>query len=125
LNNLALLCQNQGNYDEAESYYQRAMEIYTENFGSNDIDVIKTKINLASVYLKQRNYQNAEYLYKDILTDASQLTIKNPLIIVTLKNLSVLYRKQGRYDLADRLENSILNAQDDSHSILEGLNSFQ
>jgi len=28
LNNLALLCQNQGQYDEVEKYYERALEIY-------------------------------------------------------------------------------------------------
>ena len=28
LNNLALLCQNQGRYAEVEEYYERALEIY-------------------------------------------------------------------------------------------------
>ena len=53
LNNLALLCQNQGKYDEVEKYYLRALEIYEYVHGQDDPNVAKTKNNLASAYLKQ------------------------------------------------------------------------
>ena len=68
LNNLALLCQNQGKYEEVERfhsiignkceishsrYYQRALEIYESKLGQDDPNVAKTKNNLASAYLKQ------------------------------------------------------------------------
>jgi kinesin light chain len=57
LNNLALLCQNQGKYDEVEKYYKRALEIYESKLGPNDINVAKTKNNLSSAYLKQSKYK--------------------------------------------------------------------
>lgn len=46
LNNLALLCQNQGKYDEVEYYYCRALEIYESCLGPDDPNVAKTKNNL-------------------------------------------------------------------------------
>ena len=48
LNNLALLCQNQGKYQEVEYYYQRALEIYQSKLGPDDPNVAKTKNNLVS-----------------------------------------------------------------------------
>ena len=49
LNNLALLCQNQGKYEEVEYYYQRALEIYQSKLGADDPNVAKTKNNLVSL----------------------------------------------------------------------------
>lgn len=46
LNNLALLCQNQGKYEEVEYYYCRALEIYESRLGQDDPNVAKTKNNL-------------------------------------------------------------------------------
>ena len=49
LNNLALLCQNQGKYEEVEYYYCRALEIYEHRLGPDDPNVAKTKNNLVRV----------------------------------------------------------------------------
>lgn len=46
LNNLALLCQNQGKYQEVEEYYERALHIYQSRLGPDDTNVAKTKNNL-------------------------------------------------------------------------------
>lgn len=46
LNNLALLCQNQGKYQEVEQYYERALHIYQSQLGPDDANVAKTKNNL-------------------------------------------------------------------------------
>jgi len=82
LNNLALLCQNQGKYSEVEKYYQRALSIYETKLGQDDPNVAKTKNNLASAYLKQGKYKEAEILYKQV----------KPLgIVVLLLRLPQLY----------------------------------
>jgi kinesin light chain len=57
LNNLALLCQNQGKYDEVEQYYRRALHIYEAKLGPDDPNVSKTKNNLSSAFLKQGKYK--------------------------------------------------------------------
>ncbi|KAG7250031.1 hypothetical protein CRUP_017668, partial [Coryphaenoides rupestris] len=72
LNNLALLCQNQGKYQEVEYYYRRALEIYESKLGADDPNVAKTMNNLATCYLKQGKFKDAEALYKEILTRAHE-----------------------------------------------------
>jgi len=131
LNNLALLCQNQGKYDEVEIYYQRALEIYESQLGPDDPNVAKTKNNLASAYLKQGKYKSAEQLYKAVLTRAHErefgkddesrrgkdnapygeyggwhkaAKVDSPTVTTTLRNLSALYRRQGKLDAAETLE---------------------
>lgn len=49
LNNLALLCQNQGKFEEVEQYYQRALRIYQSQLGPSDGNVAKTKNNLVTL----------------------------------------------------------------------------
>ncbi|CAF0784263.1 unnamed protein product [Rotaria sordida] len=155
LNNLAFICQNQGKYDEVESYYKHTIDIYTKNFGSNDPNVIKTKNNLASTYLKQQKYIEAEQLYKDVLTCAyekdfqssrknfsslSSTKLRNndtqnnwyktieidiPAITTTLRSLSLLYRRQGRYDTAEIIDNCASRIRKDSQAVVQALNLIQ
>ncbi|CAF1104541.1 unnamed protein product [Adineta ricciae] len=143
LNNLALLCQNQGKYDEVQSYYKRAIDIYTKSLGPYDINVDKTINNLASAYIKQQKYIEAEQLYKDTLVRAYEKTVQTPkpnstpensdlqsnwyksiqtdapIITTTLKNLSSLYRRQGRYDAADTLDNYASRSTKDPQAIIQ------
>ena len=52
--------------------FQRAIEIYESKLGPDDPNVAKTKNNLASAYLKQGKYQEAEIIYKQVLTRAHE-----------------------------------------------------
>jgi len=120
--------------------------------GLDDSNVAKTKNNLASAYLKQQKYKEAEQLYKDVLTrayekefgtssqDLSTSTTANggpydaqggwyktiradtPTVTTTLKNLSLLYRRQGRYEAADTLENCASRARKDPQAMIQALN---
>lgn len=67
-----LFNRQQGKYEEVERYYQRALEIYESKLGPDDPNVAKTKNNLASAYLKQGKYKEAEVLYKQVLTRAHE-----------------------------------------------------
>lgn len=58
LNNLALLCQNQGKYEEVEYYYCRALEIYESRLGPDDPNVAKTKNNLVRDEISLHNCSN-------------------------------------------------------------------
>ena len=66
------ICFFQGKYEEVEKYYQRALTIYENKLGQDDPNVAKTKNNLASAYLKQGKYKEAEILYKQVLTRAHE-----------------------------------------------------
>lgn len=60
------------------------MEIYEKKLGPDDPNVAKTKNNLASCYLKQGKYKEAEILYKQVLTRAHERefgTIDGKLLI--------------------------------------------
>uniref|UniRef100_A0A8C4EHF9 Kinesin light chain n=1 Tax=Dicentrarchus labrax TaxID=13489 RepID=A0A8C4EHF9_DICLA len=140
LNNLALLCQNQGKYEEVEYYYMRALEIYQTKLGPDDPNVAKTKNNLASCYLKQGKFKQAETLYKEILTRAHErefgsvddenkpiwmhaeereeqskvkeiLCVLSPTVTTTLKNLGALYRRQGKFEAAETLEEAAMRSR--------------
>ncbi|KAG7277731.1 hypothetical protein CRUP_023019 [Coryphaenoides rupestris] len=112
LNNLALLCQNQGKYQEVEYYYMRALEIYQSRLGPDDPNVAKTKNNLNKpiwMHAEEREEQSkgkqkdgspfGEYggWYKACKVDS-------PTVTTTLKNLGALYRRQGKFEAAETLE---------------------
>ncbi|XP_064088560.1 kinesin light chain-like isoform X4 [Macrobrachium nipponense] len=176
LNNLALLCQNQisqeerrgvpkeellGKYEEVEKYYQRALEIYETKLGPDDPNVAKTKNNLASAYLKQGKYKEAEILYKQVLTRAHErefgaidgdnkpiwqvaeereenknkvkdsapygeyggwhkaAKVDSPTVTTTLKNLGALYRRQGKYEAAETLEDCAIRSRKEAVSLVK------
>ena len=48
------------------------MDIYVSKLGPDDPNVAKTKNNLASAFLKQGKYKDAEVLYKEVLTRAHE-----------------------------------------------------
>jgi kinesin light chain len=129
LNNLALLCLNQGKYDKVEEYYQRAIEIYTKSYGRNDSNVLKTKNNLASAYLREGKYQFAAQLYQEILSDSQSTTTPPPDLIIintTFKNLSALYRRLGLSEQADLLESYATKSSSDQNDIINrALNILQ
>ena len=117
LNELAEVCDAQGKADETESMYLRALTICEKKRGDElgldprHVDrsfeaTIAT--NLASLYLRQEHFDQAESLYKraeKIWRDYSGLLgKKHPNTALTLKGLAKLYRKTGREEKATKLE---------------------
>ena len=64
---LALIADNQGNYDEAVEAHQKAAELI-EQYQVNYLRGFN-KINLAEIYEKQDNLHDAERLYHELITD--------------------------------------------------------
>ena len=113
----------------------------------------KTKNNLASCYLKQGKFKQAETLYKEILTRAHErefgsvddenkpiwmhaeereeckgkqkdgsafgeyggwykaCKVDSPTVTTTLKNLGALYRRQGKFEAAETLEEAAMRSR--------------
>merc|ERR1712112_486282 len=146
---------------EVERYYQRALEIYESKLGQDDPNVAKTKNNLASAYLKQGKYKEAEILYKQVLTRAHErefgsideknkpiwqiaedreenknrkdnlpygeyggwhkaAKVDSPTVTTTLKNLGALYRRQGKYEAAETLEDCALRSKKEALEVSKG-----
>ncbi|KAA0722963.1 Kinesin light chain 2 [Triplophysa tibetana] len=96
LNNLALLCQNQGKYEEVEYYYSRALEIYENKLGADDPNVAKTKNNLGK--------RKDSGPYGEYGSWHKACKVDSPTVNTTLKSLGALYRRQGKLEAAETLE---------------------
>jgi tetratricopeptide (TPR) repeat protein len=67
LNNLAGLYWNQGQYEQAEPLYQRALATCERVLGPEHPDMAQTLGNLALLYAAQGKYEQAEPLYQRAL----------------------------------------------------------
>ena len=106
-NNLASAYMKQGKFKQAETLYKQVLtQAHEKDFGSID-DTNKpiwmhAEEREASVYTGQSNdvSPHGEYgaWYKAAKVDS-------PTVTTTLKNLGALYRRQGKYEAAQTLEN--------------------
>uniref|UniRef100_A0A8D0GQC8 Kinesin light chain n=1 Tax=Sphenodon punctatus TaxID=8508 RepID=A0A8D0GQC8_SPHPU len=118
LNNLALLCQNQGKYEEVQYYYRRALEIYESRLGPDDPNVAKTKNNLVRggdnkpiwMHAEEREESKDNRREKDSAPYGEYgswykaCKVDSPTVNTTLKSLGALYRRQGKLEAAETLE---------------------
>jgi tetratricopeptide (TPR) repeat protein len=103
-NSLANLYESQGQYDEAEPLYFKALQLRKELLGDRHPAVATSLNNLAGLYESQGRYEEAEpllvealQLFKDLLGE------RHPDVATSLNNLAALYWSQGRYEEAEPL----------------------
>lgn len=107
LNNLALLCQNQGKYQEVEEYYERALHIYQSKLGPDDANVAKTKNNL----VRGKPLESVTYFYSFLRSVPKFSSFKLSLHLLTcvfVPPQASCYLKQGKYRQAEALYKEIL-----------------
>jgi len=76
---LGVAYSNQGNYNEAVKYYQRALKIDIKKLGIEHPDVAGDYHNLGVAYSNQGNYDKAiEYYQKAYRIAAKRLGINHP-----------------------------------------------
>jgi tetratricopeptide (TPR) repeat protein len=63
MNNLALVYEDQGRYDEAETLYIKVLEIRRRVLGEGHPNTPDSMNNLGNLYRKQGRYEEAEQLY--------------------------------------------------------------
>lgn len=78
-------------------YYKRAIEIYVNRLGPDDPNVAKTKNNLASSYLKQGKYKEAEQLYREVLTAASEKDRPEPTMSSSVSQSMISSKQEKNY----------------------------
>ena len=104
LNDLALLYDNQGRYDEAEPLYKRALAIREKALGTDHPDVARSLNDLGSLYYQQGRYVDAEPLHKRSLAISEKALGRDHRDVATsLNDLATLYQEQGRYSDAEPL----------------------
>ncbi|CAF3377359.1 unnamed protein product [Rotaria socialis] len=116
-NNLASAYLKQQKYKEAEQLYKEVLtRAHEKEFGLPHQDPSTTATGSGGGGGGGGGPYDAHGgWYKTIRADT-------PTVTTTLKNLSLLYRRQGRYEAADTLENCALRARKDPQAIVQALN---
>uniref|UniRef100_A0AAR2JNG2 Kinesin light chain n=1 Tax=Pygocentrus nattereri TaxID=42514 RepID=A0AAR2JNG2_PYGNA len=146
LHNLVIQYASQGRYEVAVPLCKQALEDLEKTSGHDHPDVATMLNILATCYLKQGKFKDAEALYKEILTRAHEkqfgsvnndnkpiwmhaeereeskgkkkdsgpygeygswykaCKVDSPTVTNTLKSLGALYRRQGKLEAAETLE---------------------
>jgi CHAT domain-containing protein len=99
LNNIGVLYETQGNYEQALNYYQKSLELAKTL--ENDRGIARTLNNMGVIHYRQRHYDLALQCYHESLTlkksSEDQVGIAN-----TLQNIGEVHRRQGNYAQALR-----------------------
>ena len=129
LNNIALICANLGDYNRAETIFEKIIEIEQDSVEDYKNTAV-TMGNLAMVYYEMGKYVQAEELcQKSLLIFESLYGTSNKEYLACLNNLAILYSKKGNYTQAVNLHNDILNIykkcfHKDSLNIASSLNNL-
>lgn len=102
LNNLAKVYYKQNKLDDAESRYQRALDIRKNVLGSWHPEVAQSYNNLAEIYRKQNKYSKAidYYLYALAIWEKAFGKEHND-VANCLNNLGLVYAAEGKYEEAE------------------------
>ncbi|WP_204140829.1 toll/interleukin-1 receptor domain-containing protein, partial [Halomicronema sp. CCY15110] len=101
---LARFYEGQGDYGQAEPWWQECLTVTRSRFGDRHPAVATSLNNLALLYQSQGRYEAAEPLYQDALAMRQTLLgDRHPAVATSLNNLAELYRSQGRYEAAEPL----------------------
>jgi CHAT domain-containing protein/Flp pilus assembly protein TadD len=104
LNNLAVLYENLGRYEEVDSLYQRSLAIREKALGPNHPAVALSLHSLAELYVTQGRYADAEPLFVRALTiNEDTFGLDHPAVATSLNDLAIVYEKQGRYAQSESL----------------------
>jgi tetratricopeptide (TPR) repeat protein len=104
LNSLALALHQDGEYREAEKYYQLALQLGERRYGPTHQNVGALLSGLGILYGEQGRYTEAEPLFKRALAIQEKALGSEHLEVgISLNNLAMLYEKQGRYPEAEQL----------------------
>ena len=100
-NNLAVVCNVQGNYEKALEYYDNALEVRERILGSDHPSTATTYNNMAGVYKAQGEYEKAlEYYGKVLEVRERVLGRGHPDTATTYNNMAGVYEDQGDYEKA-------------------------
>ncbi len=100
LNNLAVVLYDQGDYDDAEKYFRRTLEM-RRRLGDRDQET-RVRNNLASLLLIRGEYAEAERLYLEGLARRMERDGPDDRDVATsLRSLGTLHYTQGLFEKAE------------------------
>ncbi len=103
LNTLALLYEDIGTYDKAESFFLQALKI-TRDLDAKHPDNAMILSNLSTVYMSTGDYNKAISICKEVLEIRRKILGENhPKVGGTLQNLGLSYLEIGEYTKAEEM----------------------
>jgi signal transduction histidine kinase len=96
LNNIATIYFTQENYKKALEYYQQAIEVEEANPKSNRRTIIQYLINIASLYIKISNLDEADKIYSKTFQYCEENN-EMEFLVQSLKGLAILYLEKEEY----------------------------
>ncbi|KAF7634650.1 hypothetical protein Mgra_00005898 [Meloidogyne graminicola] len=113
MNNLSSAYLKQGKYKEAELLYKQILtRAHERQYGETSNDS-KSIWQIAEDRENTKNQNADSGIYHENIQDV-MMKLDNPTVITTLKNLGALYRRQGKYQAAETLEDAALRAKKQS-----------
>lgn len=110
-NNLASAYLKQGKYKEAEILYKQVLtRAHEREFGSIDGDN-KPIWQVAEEREENKNKHKENAPYGEYGGWHKAAKVDSPTVTTTLKNLGALYRRQGKYEAAETLEDCALRSR--------------
>ena len=101
LNEVGLLLVELGQYDQAISNYEKALEIDIETLGPNHINIAKYWNNLGGAWKEKGEYDKAIEFYEKALESDIQISgPENSKVAIYWNNLGGAWRVKGEYDKA-------------------------
>ncbi|XP_045536953.1 kinesin light chain isoform X2 [Papilio machaon] len=117
-NNLASCYLKQGKYKEAETLYKQVLtRAHEREFGTIDGDN-KPIWQVAEEREENKHLQKENAPYGEYGGWHKAAKVDSPTVTTTLKNLGALYRRQGKYEAAETLEDCALRSRKEA---LEGV----
>ncbi|HBF33265.1 TPA: hypothetical protein DDW35_01750 [Candidatus Sumerlaeota bacterium] len=108
MNSEAVSLYKQGNYDQAIVIGEKVLTRATDLLGPDSLNTASCYANLGMSYFAKEKYTQAEPAFKRVISIREKaLGPNHPDLIVTLKNLAVLYRKTGQENLAVECEKRV------------------
>ncbi|KAK7602062.1 hypothetical protein V9T40_009503 [Parthenolecanium corni] len=118
-NNLASCYLKQGKYKEAEILYKQVLtRAHEKEFGTIDGDN-KPIWQVAEEREENKNRSSGNAPYGEYGGWHKAAKVDSPTVTTTLKNLGALYRRQGKYEAAETLEDCALRSRKEALDIVK------
>ncbi|XP_050521047.1 kinesin light chain isoform X7 [Daktulosphaira vitifoliae] len=118
-NNLASCYLKQGKYKEAEILYKQVLtRAHEREFGTIDGDN-KPIWQVAEEREENKNKNSGTAPYTEYGGWHKAAKVDSPTVTTTLKNLGALYRRQGKYEAAETLEDCALRSRKEAFDIVK------
>lgn len=98
LNNLSILCNRLGRYEQEIQYLHEAVQILESTKGTDSWEYAAAQVNMATVLTERGHYTKAAACYKEALPILRNTEDKHEIYATTLNNLATLYHNLGQSD---------------------------